>query len=276
MSWRGVVGAPLRGRIDRGIARALGFLESSQRPDGAFVPLWFGNQRAPEEENPLYGTSRVLAGLVDWPPGDRERIAPMIARATGWLLDAQNADGSWGGARGVAGSIEETALAVEALARSPADARRGAVERGLAGCKPRQTAAYSSPLRRWDSTSLVSGTARSSIRSSSRPPRVRRSRREAPDSQRLDSRSSPHRPIIGGARDSRDCGVARRLGSGRPPQKHRDRQMAAAARQRDDSCVVVRRAHARREARSTGRSAAGVCGGRPARIRPSRACICRI
>lgn len=130
MAWRDVVDAPLRDRIDRGIARAVGFLESSQRHDGAFVPLWFGNQRAPEEENPLYGTSRVLAGLVDALPRDRASIAPMIARATDWLLDAQNADGSWGGARGVAGSIEETALAIEALARSRGNAQ--AVERGLA------------------------------------------------------------------------------------------------------------------------------------------------
>jgi squalene-hopene/tetraprenyl-beta-curcumene cyclase len=129
-AWRDVVDARLRGRIDRGIARAIGFLQSSQRGDGAFVPLWFGNQRAPEEENPLYGTSRVLAGLVDTLPRDRERIAPMIARAARWLIDAQNADGSWGGARGVAGSIEETALAVEALARSRANAQ--ATERGLA------------------------------------------------------------------------------------------------------------------------------------------------
>jgi squalene-hopene/tetraprenyl-beta-curcumene cyclase len=54
----------------------------------------------------------------------------MIARATRWLLDVQNGDGSWGGARGVDGSIEETALAVEALARSGADAQ--AIRRGLA------------------------------------------------------------------------------------------------------------------------------------------------
>jgi squalene-hopene/tetraprenyl-beta-curcumene cyclase len=129
MAWRDVVDVPLRGRIDRGITKAIGFLESSQRDDGAFVPLWFGNQHAPEEENPLYGTCRVVAGLVDALRRDEARVAPMIARATDWLLAAQNADGSWGGARGVAGSIEETALAVEALARSRANAQ--AVERGL-------------------------------------------------------------------------------------------------------------------------------------------------
>ena len=134
MTWRDAVDAPLRVRIDRGIAKAIGFLMSSQRGDGAFVPLWFGNQHAPDEDNPLYGTSRVLAGLVDALPMDRARIAPMLARARQWLLDAQNSDGSWGGARGVAGSIEETSLAVEALARSRPQppANETAIARGLA------------------------------------------------------------------------------------------------------------------------------------------------
>jgi squalene-hopene/tetraprenyl-beta-curcumene cyclase len=133
-AWRDVVDPSLRGRIDRGLARAVRFLDSSQRADGAFVPLWFGNQRAPGEENPVYGTSRVLTGLVDALPLDRHRVAPIVERARRWLLGAQNADGSWGGDRGVPGSIEETALAVEALARSAssADERTVVVGRGLA------------------------------------------------------------------------------------------------------------------------------------------------
>jgi squalene-hopene/tetraprenyl-beta-curcumene cyclase len=40
----------------------------------------------------------------------------MLAKAVGWLLTAQNPDGSWGGFRQGQPSIEETALAVEALA----------------------------------------------------------------------------------------------------------------------------------------------------------------
>jgi squalene-hopene/tetraprenyl-beta-curcumene cyclase len=134
MAWHGAVDPALRARIDRGLARAIAFLESSQRPDGAFEPLWFGNQRAPQEENPVYGTSRVLAGLAEALAVDRRRVAPIIERARRWLIDAQNADGSWGGDRGVAGSIEETSLAVEAIARSAseADERTVVVSRGLA------------------------------------------------------------------------------------------------------------------------------------------------
>jgi squalene-hopene/tetraprenyl-beta-curcumene cyclase len=40
----------------------------------------------------------------------------MCERGVRWLLSAQNADGGWGGAGSVASSLEETALAVEALA----------------------------------------------------------------------------------------------------------------------------------------------------------------
>jgi squalene-hopene/tetraprenyl-beta-curcumene cyclase len=47
------------------------------------------------------------------------------ARALGrgcvhWLGQAQNNDGGWGGDRGIESSVEETALAVEALATAPA------------------------------------------------------------------------------------------------------------------------------------------------------------
>jgi squalene-hopene/tetraprenyl-beta-curcumene cyclase len=41
----------------------------------------------------------------------------MLARGERFLLDSQNADGGWGGAAGSPSSIEQTALALEALAR---------------------------------------------------------------------------------------------------------------------------------------------------------------
>ncbi|MBI3881384.1 MAG: squalene--hopene cyclase, partial [Verrucomicrobia bacterium] len=40
----------------------------------------------------------------------------LIAAGAHWLLAAQNPDGGWAGARGAASSVEETALAIEALA----------------------------------------------------------------------------------------------------------------------------------------------------------------
>jgi squalene-hopene/tetraprenyl-beta-curcumene cyclase len=44
-----------------------------------------------------------------------------LQKARQWLLHAQNPDGSWGGFPKGPPSVEETALAVEALASSPCD-----------------------------------------------------------------------------------------------------------------------------------------------------------
>jgi squalene-hopene/tetraprenyl-beta-curcumene cyclase len=73
--------------------------------------LWFGNQHAKDDENPTYGTARVLAAYRDL----RMMDTGPAQRGVAWLLAAQNADGGWGGAAGTPSSIEETALAVEVL-----------------------------------------------------------------------------------------------------------------------------------------------------------------
>jgi squalene-hopene/tetraprenyl-beta-curcumene cyclase len=92
--------------------RAFAYLVRAQQADGSWVPLWFGNQQAPEQSNPVYGTSRVLlcAGLGAGPEWNAA-----AARARDWLLRAQNQDGGFGGAPGLDSTIEETALAAEGL-----------------------------------------------------------------------------------------------------------------------------------------------------------------
>jgi squalene-hopene/tetraprenyl-beta-curcumene cyclase len=98
-------------RVHAGIKRAQGYLAAVQAPDGHWSPLWFGNQHRKEEDNPTYGTSRVLRAA-----GNPEAGLGVLSRAIGWLLEAQNPDGGWGGGPGTPSTIEETALAVEALA----------------------------------------------------------------------------------------------------------------------------------------------------------------
>jgi squalene-hopene/tetraprenyl-beta-curcumene cyclase len=95
----------------RSVNRGFAYLAREQRPDGSWLPLWFGNQHAPDDINPVYGTARVLAAYRDLD----KRDSPECQRGVAYLLSVQNADGGWGGAKDCPSSVEETALAVEVL-----------------------------------------------------------------------------------------------------------------------------------------------------------------
>ncbi len=110
---RSLVGSFSTERIARAMEHGLQYLANTQRPDGSWIPLWFGNQYHPAEENPVYGTGRVLLcyrdlGLLD---------CPQARRGLAFLAANCRPDGGWGtvGADGGHSSVEETAIAVEAL-----------------------------------------------------------------------------------------------------------------------------------------------------------------
>ncbi|MCG6157236.1 prenyltransferase/squalene oxidase repeat-containing protein [Rubinisphaera margarita] len=109
------------------IEKGYRFLDRRQRKDGAWLPLWFGNQYAQDDENPLYGTSRVLLAYASLEE-NRER-KQRLQQGVAFLLSIQNADGGWGGAGGIESSVEETALALDALIPCRADAT--AIQRGV-------------------------------------------------------------------------------------------------------------------------------------------------
>jgi len=111
-----------RARSFQSINSGLKFLKKKQRPNGSWVPLWFGNQFAENDENPVYGTSRVLMAYRDLGMLD----APEAQKAAAWLASVQHTDpapdsspgshyGGWGGNAEIEPSVEETALAVEVL-----------------------------------------------------------------------------------------------------------------------------------------------------------------
>ncbi len=127
--------APSREKLDRLIRQGKSFIERQQHADGHWLPLWFGNQDRDEEDNPIYGTSKVLLAYAEL--GWLDSAPAHLAMS--YLRHQQNTDGGWGGGestrypaisqaslpqdstemahRSVPGgsTIEETALAVEAL-----------------------------------------------------------------------------------------------------------------------------------------------------------------
>jgi squalene-hopene/tetraprenyl-beta-curcumene cyclase len=117
-------------QLEKSIQRGFTYLTKVQRGDGSWIPLWFGNQDDPAEENPVYGTAKVLLVYRDF-----QRLSDDCAkRAALWMVHNQRADGSWGsgqrlcqtdtGTHGASptGSLEETALAVESLLPLASDA----------------------------------------------------------------------------------------------------------------------------------------------------------
>jgi squalene-hopene/tetraprenyl-beta-curcumene cyclase len=131
-AWKGF---PWAAGTARAVEAGFRYLADQQRADGSWVPLWFGNQDDPNEENPVYGTAKVLLAYRDW-----QHIDMLPARrGIDWLCAAQHDDGGWGGGprldqpRGKPlSSVEETALAVEALAGGGSDSHvTAALGRGI-------------------------------------------------------------------------------------------------------------------------------------------------
>jgi len=118
-AWDGKLSLSSAAKIRDATAKAIKYLEKSQQQNGHWIPLWFGNQATLDDENPTYGTSKVLLAME----------GPARRRGMDWLIAAQNRDGGWGGSAGMESSIEETALAVTALAAN-SEKLSDAIERG--------------------------------------------------------------------------------------------------------------------------------------------------
>lgn len=150
-AWEPCVNEALRERLKTARAKALDYLSKMLRPvwkggtgyvspygDQVLIqtknrvrlgrlawwqPLWFGNEHTSAENNPVFGTAQVMMGLLhlqaEDEPGSEAVLGPFSSfslwRHIAWLLEQQGEDGGWGGVKGTAPSVEETAMVTHVL-----------------------------------------------------------------------------------------------------------------------------------------------------------------
>ena len=134
-------------QLTRALNSGFEYLANTQHANGSWLPLWFGNQDDPNEENPIYGTSKVLLAYSDWGREEDE----VAKRGLQWLVEQQNPNGGWGSSVAsqdeqfddestatvialsyLESSVEETSLAVETIiAIDKGQKYREIIEKGL-------------------------------------------------------------------------------------------------------------------------------------------------
>jgi squalene-hopene/tetraprenyl-beta-curcumene cyclase len=83
--WRDRMDENLYAAMYDSMLTGLDYLEKKQRPEGYWLPLWFGSQSNPEQESPVYGTVRVLEALVKLDAKEFPRMNRMRDRGFKWL-----------------------------------------------------------------------------------------------------------------------------------------------------------------------------------------------
>jgi len=114
--WKDRFDKKFQKKIDKRIKKAIAYLSKAQYRDGSFAPLWFGNELAEHHQNPVYGTSIVLYGLAELKKDGYKGLDEMMAKAIRFLSMAQHHHGGWGADKDLPPSIEETSLALRAMA----------------------------------------------------------------------------------------------------------------------------------------------------------------
>ncbi|MBT2211264.1 prenyltransferase/squalene oxidase repeat-containing protein [Actinomadura sp. NEAU-AAG7] len=95
--------ASLSSRVERSVARAAEALFAAQRPDGSWP-----NRRP----TAVLGTAGAVVALH---LADPERSRDLVERGARWLVEAQNADGGWGGVARAPTQFVPTVVAASAL-----------------------------------------------------------------------------------------------------------------------------------------------------------------
>ena len=79
-------------------------------------PLWFGDQDATDEKAPVYGTATAIDYLMS---SRHPRAVELAQSQVEFIIQTQNADGGWGGNKGVKSKVTYTSRALAALAHFP-------------------------------------------------------------------------------------------------------------------------------------------------------------
>lgn len=125
--WKNQLPADLQMRCQKSSDRLIRIMEKVQTMEGAWIPLWFGDQNAHDEHSPVYGT----ATAVDYFSSSADqKVRKLALKGVNYLLSVQNDDGGWGGGKDIASKVTLTARTLAALALYP-EVPDGVIERGF-------------------------------------------------------------------------------------------------------------------------------------------------
>lgn len=111
--WLPALPPHLQKTVGKSLSRMMKWMAKQPQP---WVPLWFGDQDAPTEKAPVYGTATAIDYLMS------TRLPEAIGLAQGqidYIAGCQNEDGGWGGDKGIRSKVCYTARAMSALAHFP-------------------------------------------------------------------------------------------------------------------------------------------------------------
>lgn len=121
--WKDMLPVEQQPHCNQCIERMTVWLEKAMTKEGAWNPLWFGDQDAKDEKNPVYGAATIIDYL-------QTAGVPFNSGAKDFLLSCQNQDGGWGGNKGVDSKVTLTAKALCALSHYRPESNE-AVRRGV-------------------------------------------------------------------------------------------------------------------------------------------------
>lgn len=113
--WKPALPTPLLSKCEKSIERMLKWMEKTRQKNGSWIPLWFGDQDANDELSPVYGTAVVVENLS---ASSHPLAMQHCNDGALFLINSQNKDGGWGGAKGVTSKVTLTAKALSALSTS--------------------------------------------------------------------------------------------------------------------------------------------------------------